>query len=570
MNKVILILITIFITVDVLAQVPEKMSYQAVVRNGKNTLVANQSIGLRISIIQGAVNGTTVFQEVFKPNPVTNANGLVTTEIGSGKPTLGAFSSIDWANGPYFIKAETDTTGGTNYTITGTTRLLSVPYALHTKTAESFSKTITEADPAFTAWDKDYNDLTNKPDLSNYATKDWLNQTITHIDYNNIINKPDLSNYATIDMLNKNGTNDYNELINKPDLSIYATKDRLNQNGTNNYNELINKPDLSIYATKDMLNEKNTNTDYNDITNKPDLSIYATKDMENQNITNLANPVNPKDAATKAYVDVLLKRFEELGTDKPLAEGFIDARDGNHYKVVKIGSQIWMAENLKYLPNLTVPTLSHTEPQYLVLGYDGTNVNEVKATKYYKTFGVFYNWPAAMNGLPESNSNHDGVQGVCPSGWHLPSRAEWEQLVEYLGGKNVAGGKMKETGTRHWWYPNTGATNESGFTALPGGETISSYDGNWTFGEIENNSFYWSSSTNRNIPDYISITSLQKSVNFPELLQDSIDFVKYYESAEYGEWGEFSDEYFENYQDYIENVRVNTQNRRFSVRCVKD
>ena len=318
MKKVLLFLTAIFITAGVLAQVPEKISYQAVVRNGKNTLVANQPIGLRISILQGAVNGAAVYQEVFKPNPVTNSNGLVTAEIGSGKPTIGAFSSIDWANGPYFIKAETDTTGGTNYTITGTTRLLSVPYALHAKTAESFSGTISETDPAFTAWDKDYNDLTNKPELSGFATIDMVNQNIRNIDYNNIINKPDLSVYATKDRLNQNGINDYNELINKPDLSIYATKDRLNQNGTNNYNELINKPDLSIYATKDMLNDNNTNTDYNDISNKPDLSIYATKNMANQHITNLANPVNPQDAATKAYVDALLKRIEKL--EKPEAD----------------------------------------------------------------------------------------------------------------------------------------------------------------------------------------------------------------------------------------------------------
>ena len=120
-------------------------------------MIANQPIGLRISILHGAVNGVKVYQEIFNPNPVTNANGLVTAEIGSGTPTLGTFSSINWANGPYFIKTETDTTGGTNYTITGTTRLLSVPYALHAKTAESFTGTITETDPAFEAWDKDYN-----------------------------------------------------------------------------------------------------------------------------------------------------------------------------------------------------------------------------------------------------------------------------------------------------------------------------------------------------------------------------------------------------------------------------
>ncbi len=75
-----------------------------------------------------------------------------------------------------------------------------------------------------------------------------------------------------------------------------------------------------------------------------------------------------------------------------------------------------------------------------------------------------------MNGASPSDSNPSGVQGVCPAGWHLPGQAEWEQLIDYLGGDSIAGGKLKETGTTHWESPNTGATNESGFTALPGGE----------------------------------------------------------------------------------------------------
>ena len=74
-----------------------------------------------------------------------------------------------------------------------------------------------------------------------------------------------------------------------------------------------------------------------------------------------------------------------------------------------------------------------------------------------------------MNGAGSSGANQSGVQGVCPDGWHLPSDAEWTVLTDYLGGESLAGGKLKEAGTTHWWSPNTGATNSSGFTALPGG-----------------------------------------------------------------------------------------------------
>jgi uncharacterized protein (TIGR02145 family) len=111
---------------------------------------------------------------------------------------------------------------------------------------------------------------------------------------------------------------------------------------------------------------------------------------------------------------------------------------------------------------------SNTEPYYYVYGYSGTVVSEAKATTNYSTYGVLYNWIVAMNGAASSSSSPSGVQGVCPDGWHLPSEAEWTTLINYLG-ISVAGGKMKEAGTTHWLSPNTGATNESGFTGLPGG-----------------------------------------------------------------------------------------------------
>lgn len=149
---------------------------------------------------------------------------------------------------------------------------------------------------------------------------------------------------------------------------------------------------------------------------------------------------------------------------------FTDQRDGNIYKTVTIGSQVWMAENLKYLPSVVgAGTVSQISPYFYVLGYNGTNVTEAKATSNYNTYGVLYNWPAALNKAESSTANPSGVQGVCPIGWHLPSDTEWTQLTDYLGGTSVAGGKLKETGTTHWISPNRGATNETSYTALPGG-----------------------------------------------------------------------------------------------------
>jgi hypothetical protein len=143
MKRIFTILAAVLMTATVWGQSPEKMSYQAVIRNSSNALVTSANVGMQISILQGSATGTAVYTETL--TPTTNANGLVSIEIGGGA----GFSTIDWANGPYFIKTETDPTGGTSYTITGTSQLLSVPYALHAKTAESITGSITEIDPVY-------------------------------------------------------------------------------------------------------------------------------------------------------------------------------------------------------------------------------------------------------------------------------------------------------------------------------------------------------------------------------------------------------------------------------------
>jgi len=128
MKKIYSLVLGLFITVSVFAQAPQKMSYQAVIRSNNNTLLISTSVGIQISILQGSETGIPVYVETQTPN--TNSNGLVSLEIGTGTVITGTFSGINWANGPYFIKTETDPTGGTTYTISGTNELMSVPYAL--------------------------------------------------------------------------------------------------------------------------------------------------------------------------------------------------------------------------------------------------------------------------------------------------------------------------------------------------------------------------------------------------------------------------------------------------------
>jgi hypothetical protein len=126
--KTILLLTTICSLNTTVAQAPQSMSYQSVIRNSSDVLISNSNVGMKISILQGSANGTAVYVETHLPT--TNNNGLATLKVGDGTPVTGTFSSINWANGPYFIKTETDPAGGNNYTIIGTSQLQSVPYAL--------------------------------------------------------------------------------------------------------------------------------------------------------------------------------------------------------------------------------------------------------------------------------------------------------------------------------------------------------------------------------------------------------------------------------------------------------
>ena len=136
MRKIVNILFAVLLSSGLYAQAPLNLSYQAVIRDGSGKLITNHLIGMQISILQGTSTGSLVYIETL--TPTTNANGLVTVEIGGGILNL---DQIDWVNGPFYLKTETDPTGGSDYSIVGISKLLTVPYALHAKTAEKIIET---------------------------------------------------------------------------------------------------------------------------------------------------------------------------------------------------------------------------------------------------------------------------------------------------------------------------------------------------------------------------------------------------------------------------------------------
>jgi len=204
----------------------------------------------------------------------------------------------------------------------------------------------------------------------------------------------------------------------------------------------------------------------------------------------------------KAIWNVLAEReklegeicFKVTATDSEKSGKFTDARDGTKYKWVRIGTLLWMTENLNYVSI-------------------GGNWCFLDDNSNCTAYGRLYNWEAANI--------------ACPVGWHLPTNDEWKILIDYLGGESIAGGKMKEVGTKHWNKPNTGATDESGFNALPGGKR--SYDGSYQ--DIESYGYWWSSTN-----------SISGDPLFWCLHNSSVNIFNYNFSKSYG----------------------------FSVRCVKD
>lgn len=170
------------------------------------------------------------------------------------------------------------------------------------------------------------------------------------------------------------------------------------------------------------------------------------------------------------------------------SDTFVDSRDGKRYKWVKIGDQIWMAENLAYLPKV-FPSHDVTDkaPRYYVYGYEGTNVSKAKATENYSKYGVLYNWNAINQWDSTSNSIPSNVQGIAPEGWHIPSDAEWIQLVEYIIetkgfygtwenswygiGKHLKSTGVLDNGSGLWMNAadSLQGTDFFGFNALPSG-----------------------------------------------------------------------------------------------------
>lgn len=218
-----------------------------------------------------------------------------------------------------------------------------------------------------------------------------------------------------------------------------------------------------------------------------------------------------KDGILFLFFLFLLSYGCQKENESPSIHGsFTDPRDGQTYETIQIGNQWWMAEDLAYLPSVSPSSQgSQTVPYYYVYEYQGTDVVTAKQQANYNTFGVLYNWPAALQ--------------ACPIGWHLPSEAEWTKLENYLAdnGHNYDGSKgggrdkiAKSLASTTHWNTSTGigdvgndlsVNNSSGFSALPGGNRYYEWG---SFNYIGNFGYWWSST------DLSTTNSWYRSLNF--------------------------------------------------------
>lgn len=458
MKRLFLITGLALLGINTFNQVPDKIRYQAVVRDADNNLIINGTIGMRVSIIQGSIDGSPVYSETHSAS--SNQNGLITIEIGGGSSS-DDFTTIDWSDGPFFIKTEIDPLGGSDYTIIGTSQLLSVPYAFYAGTAGEVAGGISETDPLF--------GTSVASGITESDTARWNANTETFVESDPVFSQSVASG------INEEDTSNWN---NK--LDMYTETDPL-------YGSSV----AAGITVADTTNWNNKLDGFTESQNLADV-IEINNSANNSNITNLANPVNEQDAATKSYVTLRVSTSGDtlfLGTEQWVIIPGISAAnsgeseiitdiDGNTYDVIKIGTQDWLAENLKttrYNDGTSIPLVTDAGTWWGLMTPAYCWYNNDSAS-YAQTYGALYNWYTVETGK------------LCPAGWHVPMESEWTLLINYLLGESVAGGKLKEIGTTIWNAPNTGATNESGFTALPGG--YREYNG--VFSNIGYHSYWWS------------------------------------------------------------------------------
>lgn len=365
------------------AQPPQKICYQAVIRDENGRLLSTRNITILAKIIRKTGN-TNVLLYSDRHNVTTNTQGLATINIGTGTKVSGNWSNITWTGGEHFIETDIDPNGGTNYTLINKQSITSVPYALYAeKAANSFSGK--------------YSDLTGKPSIRDTIFK--------YVTTNNYLTKDSITGGTTLTIHGISG----------------ITANSLTINGEETWQKwpslqkgiCYSNTGPPTYNDKRLTCETASNTFSCTISG---LTAGTTYHIRAYALTTAGIVYSAETTVTTVFLP-------NLCTTRLVSD-----REGNTYNTVQIGGQCWLRENLRS-----------------TRFSDGNNIRAPSEQEYtYKqsqyvpddsliTYGLLYSPHAIMNGDSSSSATPSGVQGICPAGWHLPSSNEWETLNSATG-----------------------------------------------------------------------------------------------------------------------------------------
>ncbi|MBP5711148.1 MAG: fibrobacter succinogenes major paralogous domain-containing protein [Bacteroidales bacterium] len=476
------------------------MSYQTVVRDANNELVVNQTIGIRISILEDNLNGVKVFEETH--TATTNAQALATVEIGTGTLLVGTnLADIDWGNHDYYLKSEIDPNGGNSYTITGTQQLLTVPYAFYSGTTGYF----------------DYNNLDNKPvgsnpgDLLYWDGNGWSIVSAGLPGQTLVMGNNNIPSWANV-----NGT------LGNPPVIVTDTVFDITGRTSLVQCHIVDPGSTGVIASGVCWS---TN---------PYPSLGNSYTSDGTSIDTFISKVTGLVSGTTYYVRAYATNSIGTSYGNPIKFttpehcGTVTDWDGNTYQTIYIGAQCWMKENLKTTHYSNGAAMTKMIPS----SGNGASTYPISSNKFYYDYnndtlitadrGLLYSWWAVMNGAGSSNNNPSGIQGICPSGWHVPSNAEWCELENYVepgidvncGTYSYRGSMAKKlSAPQYWssyqsnsfapgyWHYDISGFNTSGFSAIPCGRLNTYYSGSAgsctaQYEDLNNYAYFWSCTTN--------------------------------------------------------------------------
>ncbi|MHC1706734.1 MAG: FISUMP domain-containing protein [Bacteroidales bacterium] len=423
------------------AQSPLAIKFQAVARDTSGNYIPNTQVNFQLSIIKDSQTGAAVYSETH--TVVTNPIGIANLEIGKGIVVTGDFNDIDWGNGSYFLKTELDITGENNLSYVGTTQLVSVPYALYSNKSKLGS----------------IDHLTQTEiDLMEPEDGVWVYNSTTH--------------------QMQVGIGDAWYIFNGACSPIPTVADAGNDQVSNTDSVILtgNQPVYGVGEWSIIAGDSGIVAEPNNPT-----SVFS----GSSSITYVLQwAISNSCGSTSDEVHVHLNAT----TGMPCAGTPTVVYEGRTYNTIAIGNQCWLKENLNV--GEMIPGNSAQSNNSIIEKYCYNN-----DTNNCAIYGGLYQWNEMMQYV-----TNEGVQGICPPGWHIPTDAEFCTMTLAIDptvncsldnastGTNC-GTKIKESDTAHWLNPNI-ATNESGFTAL--GATFRDTGGNF-FSPLKHSAYFFTS-----------------------------------------------------------------------------